>query len=370
MSVTLAVTDATRPSPDHLLLPLLLEELTEGGVSPDAVTVLIALGMHRLPEREEVVRKLGPLADRLRVEPSEGADRASFESLEPVRLPGLPPVPITVHRRAARCDLLVATGWVEPHQYAGFSGGGKTVAVGCAEERTIGTLHGIDFLDHPGTRLGRLEGNPFQEVIREGADRARLAFVLNTAAPGESFRAAAGPPREVLDHLVGQGGWEWPVGGEPFDAVFAELAPSKGTNLYQASRALTYLVLADRPVVRPGGWIVVGARCEEGFGRGPGERAFREALRAGDSPAAVRDRLRREGVSAGAQRAYVVAGALERNPCLLVGVADPAALSGSHMPIVPDAAAAVRFLRERVGETARVLLVADALNRLPVPLDP
>jgi nickel-dependent lactate racemase len=331
------------------------------------VTVLVALGMHRPPLPEELAQKLGPLGRRLRAEVSLGAEPAAFATMGPVRIEGLPPVPVTVHRRAAACDLLVATGWVEPHQYAGFSGGGKTVAVGCASEATISVLHGLAFVDHPGTRLARLAGNPFQAVIGEAAARARLAFVLNLAETGGGLRAAAGPPVEVLTHLATGGGWDCPVGSAPFDVVFAGLDPTKARNLYQASRALTYLALADRPVLRPGGWIVVVARCEEGFGRGPGEAAFRDGLRSGDTPAAVRARLRETGLSAGGQRAYLVARALESYGGLLVGAEQPQALAGSLFQVVPDLGTALAFLERELGGSARALIVPDALNQLPVP---
>jgi len=369
MKVTLAIPDATRPSPDSRLLPLLLEELEAGGVAPDAVSLLVALGMHRPLSPEETTRKLGDLAGRLRVESSSGADRASFVRSDPIHLEGLPPVPVALHRTALECDLLIASGWVEPHQYAGFSGGGKTVAVGCAGEETIEVLHGLAFLDHPGTRLARLEGNPFQEVIRQAARRSGLAFVLNTSAPGGAFRAAAGPAEDVLARLTTGGDHDWrvEVGAEPYDVVFAGLDPTKARNLYQASRAFTYLALADRPVLRRGGWIVVVARCEEGFGMGPGEAAFRDGLRSGNTPDAVRAGLRRTGIAAGGQRAYLVAGALARHPALVLGVDDPDALAGSLFTVAREGRAALPLLEADLGPRARALVVPDALNQLPVP---
>jgi nickel-dependent lactate racemase len=372
MKVTVVIPDATRPSPDATLLPLLLEELAAGGVAPGDVTVLLALGMHRVPTPDELTTKLGTLRDRLRVESSQGADRSAFVESAAIQLEGLPPVPITLHRRAVECDLLVSTGWVEPHQYAGFSGGGKTVAVGCGGEATLEVLHGLSFLDHPGTGLARLAGNPFQEVIRQAAARSRLAFVLNTAAPGGNFRAAAGPPQDVLLHLAADGGGEWQVdvGPEPFDVVFTGLDPTKARNLYQASRALTYLAFAPRPVVRRGGWIVMVAACEEGFGTGPGEAAFREALRGGTTPDAVLSLLRGTGVAAGGQRAYMVARALAERRGLVAGVDEPARLEGSLFTVVPDARSTLEFLERTLGDRARVLVVPDALNMLPVLTTP
>ena len=88
-------------------------------------------------------------------------------------------VPVLVHKTAVEADLLIATGLVEPHQYAGYSGGRKTLAVGAAGEALIAYSHGPAFVDHPGTRLGRIDGNPFHEAVAEAARRAGLRFILN-----------------------------------------------------------------------------------------------------------------------------------------------------------------------------------------------
>ena len=103
-------------------------------------------------------------------------------------------MPVQVHRAAVEADLLIATGIVEPHQYAGYSGGRKTVAVGAAGEALIAYTHGPAFVDHPGTRLGRIDGNPFHEAITEAARRAGLRFILNVVLDDDKriLRVAAG----------------------------------------------------------------------------------------------------------------------------------------------------------------------------------
>jgi nickel-dependent lactate racemase len=95
-------------------------------------------------------------------------------------------IPFTVSRRAYESDLLVATGIVEPHQYAGYSGGGKTLAIGAGGEPLIAYTHGPKMVDHPGTRLGRIKGNPFQDAVKEVARRAGLRFILNVVQDDES----------------------------------------------------------------------------------------------------------------------------------------------------------------------------------------
>src|SRR5258707_15292062 len=98
---------------------------------------------------------------------------ADRESIPPYGVPGF------TQKLIKDADLVIATGIVEPHQYAGYSGGRKTVAIGCCGEPVITAPHGMRFLDDPGVRLGRIDGNPFHETVREIAKRARLRFCIN-----------------------------------------------------------------------------------------------------------------------------------------------------------------------------------------------
>jgi nickel-dependent lactate racemase len=373
-TVTIAITDATRPCPDHILVPLLLEELRAGGVRHEDITVLIALGMHRHSTAEERAQKLGAWVDSLRVEDAHGASREEYldlgalapEDTAPTPLPA--PVPVRLHRRAISCDLLISTGIVEPHQYAGFSGGRKTVAIGCAADETIRALHSIPFLEHAGTRLGRLDGNPLHAALDAIARRARLRFALNVALDGEGrvVGAAAGAPTAVLQDLTARlAPFMWaPVGREPFDAVIVGVGAPKDANLYQASRALTYMAFAPKPVLRDGGWVVLVARCEEGAGRGPGEEEFLARMRDGASPGEVVRRLRETGFGAGGQRAFMVARALERYRCLLVAPENLSIAASCHMKSAGTAVAAVEHLRGVLGTRARVLVIAHGLATL------
>ncbi len=373
-TVTIAITDATRPCPDHILVPLLLDELRAAGVRDEDITVLIALGMHRHSTAIERAQKLGAWVEPLRVEDAQGAAHDEYRDLgaltpeDTAPVPLAAPVPVRLHRRAVECDLLISTGVVEPHQYAGFSGGRKTVAIGCAAAETIRALHGIPFLEHEGSRLGRLDGNPLHAALEAIARRARLRFVLNVALDGRGHvvGAAAGTPATVLRDLTTQlAPFMWAaVGHAPFDAVIVGVGAPKDANLYQASRALTYIAFAPGPVLRDGGWVVLVARCEEGAGRGPGEEEFLARMGSGASPGEVVRRLRETGFGAGGQRAFMVALALERYRCLLVSPEIPAVAAACHMESAPTADAAVGQLRETLGERARVLVVPRGLATL------
>jgi nickel-dependent lactate racemase len=152
--VCIVFTDITRASPDHLLVPALLAELEIAGVRDVDITLLCGIGMHRPSTYEEKIAKLGAgVVARYRVIDNEPQNPAALVNL------GITPggVPVQVHCAAVEADLLIATGIVEPHQYAGYSGGRKTLAVGAAGEALIAYPHGLAFVDHPGTRLGQMK---------------------------------------------------------------------------------------------------------------------------------------------------------------------------------------------------------------------
>src|SRR5262245_50178587 len=161
--VCIAVTDATRACPDHLLVPPMLEELAAAGVPDEAITILVAVGTHRASTEAEKREKLGDaVVDRFRVIDHDAADGANLVKIAD----GPEGVPFLLNRLVAEADLLIATGRVEPHQYAGYSGGGKTVAIGCADDAIIADTHGPAMLDRPGVRLAQLRDNPFQTAVR------------------------------------------------------------------------------------------------------------------------------------------------------------------------------------------------------------
>jgi nickel-dependent lactate racemase len=182
-SVCVVFTDITRASPDRVLVRPLLLELEAAGVRDEDITLLCGIGLHRPSTAEEKVAKLGEeVVARYRVIDSEPLNSEALVDLGTTESG----IPLSVNKVAYGADLLIATGIVEPHQYAGYSGGRKTLAVGAAGEAMIAYTHGPQMLDHPGTRLGRIEGNPFHEAVTEAARRAGLRFIVNvgTDVPG------------------------------------------------------------------------------------------------------------------------------------------------------------------------------------------
>jgi nickel-dependent lactate racemase len=364
--VCIAVTDATRACPDRLLVPPICTMLEMAGVAKEDITILVAVGLHRPSTPAEKEEKLGTdIVQRYRIIDHDAQDPAWLTDL------GVGPggCPLAVNRRAFQADLLVATGVVEPHQYAGYSGGGKTLAIGCAGEATIGFTHGPRMLEEPGTRLGRVEGNPFQAIVREAARRAGLRFVINVVLDdaGRIVAVAAGDPEAVHARLVERAAplYTVPIPHQ-YDAAIAGVGWPKDVNLYQASRAASYLHFAPTPVVREGGVLIVPAPLPEGAGEGAGEERFYRALSEAPSPrAAIEDALA-HGYPPGGQRAFVLAKVLEHCTVCIVGARDPDLVRRAHMVPAATMDEALALVAARCGADAEVLIVPHALLTLPV----
>jgi nickel-dependent lactate racemase len=267
--------------------------------------------------------------------------------------------------------LVVALGVVEPHQYAGYSGGAKTVVIGCGGPRTIGATHGPTYLDQPGTRLGRIEGNPFQRFVRQAGAMTGLRWAVNVGLDAE-YRIgdeASGPPAEVHDRLVARARqiYETPVAA-PYDVVIAGVGAPKDVNLYQASRGVTYIGLGGRPVIRSGGVMILPAPIPEGAGEGQGERNFLDVLRRSDDLDAMMREMRAHGCKPGEQRAFMVAQLLAHYRVIVVGASDEAVVRAAHFTPARTMDEALALAQDWCGSSMpRGLLVEHALQTIPVP---
>lgn len=370
-TVVIAVTDATRACPDHILLPPMLAELEAAGVGEDQVTIVVAIGTHRPSTEAEKRAKLGDaICNRYRVVDHDPYDPDQLVTVYEHESG----VPFRVNRRAVEADILLATGIVEPHQYAGYSGGGKTIAIGCANEAVIEYTHGPAFLDHPGTRLAKISGNPFQEAVREVARRAGLTFVANVVknTDGGIVDVRYGAAEAVHDTLAALAGTYMTAPlPHQMDVAIAGVPAPKDANLYQSSRAASYLQFAPVPVVRPGGTIIVPSACPEGIGEGTGEQRFGAAMRHPGGVEAIIDDARRNGIQAGAQRAYVMAQVLQSVDVIIAGGINPDAISDLGFGTSPTIEAALDLVLDASpGYDELSLLVAPyALQVLPLVTD-
>jgi nickel-dependent lactate racemase len=348
-TVAVVVTDVTRATPDDILLDAFFARLP-GEVTADRVSVVLGLGLHRPMTDAEIQAGFGDHAPLV-----ENHDPESARQVGEVD-----DVPVMLNATVDDADVVLATGMVEPHQYAGFSGGAKTVVIGAGGEPVIRYTHGPDMLSRDAVRLGRVDGNPFRDAVDRAGDVAGPDFCINvTKGPAGVLGVAAGQPRDVVRDLsvTAREALSVEVAGT-YDVVLAGVGAPKDANLYQTTRALTYLVLGDHNPVREGGRVVIPARLSEGAGEGKGERRFHERLRSAESPADLYTEMR-AGYEPGAQRAFVVARALrEVEACVT---------NSTHPEVVEECLMEARdSVAEAVAPGSDVLVVPDALNTLVV----
>ncbi|MGQ9525201.1 MAG: nickel-dependent lactate racemase [Armatimonadota bacterium] len=365
-SVAIVVTDNTRDCPDYLLVPALLEELAAAGVPNSRITIVAGIGMHRPMTEQELADKLGrDVCAKVRVVNPSPDDPTALAHLGTTSSG----IPITVDRHVAEADLVVATGIVEPHQYAGYSGGHKTVAIGAGGEPTIRETHSPDMVDHPGTRLAKLDGNPFQEAITEAGRHAGLRFILNAVLDdsGRPVAVCAGDPHTAHRMLAETASRLYTVRvPHQYDVVVAGVGHPKDANLYQASRAASYMYYAPTPVVREGGAIIVAAPCPEGVGFGSGEAAFYRIMRSARGPQAIIQEAKVHGYPPGGQRAFVMARVLEWCTVYVAGASCPEAVAHCKMVPARTVEDALYDCAARMGANLRVLVVPHALQTLPI----
>jgi lactate racemase len=373
-SVAVTIPDSSRPCPSEPVLVALLDELAAAGVPDDAVTVVIGCGLHATTGPEERERLAGPsVTRRVRVVDAQGIETGTADLGETSL-----GAPAHIARVVAGADLAVTVGVVEPHLYAGFSGGVKGVAIGCAGRETIAWTHRPAFISEPGVSVAGLPGNPFQATLREIAARTPLRWGVNLVMAGDggsdgladggvSGAAAvrAGDPAAVQEALAAWAAPAW-LRAAParYDVVVAGVHAPKSDGLYQASRAATYLGLAARPAVAEGGLIVLAADMPLGAGDGPGERNFLDVLAAASSAEDLLARGMHEPLGPGGQRSFVVARVLSRFRLAVAGAADPAFLEPlGHLGVAAfdSVGAALAAEEARLGRRARVLAVADAM---------
>ncbi len=186
--VVLIASDHTRPVPSKIIVPRMLAEIRKG--NPDAdIAILIATGCHRESSHAELEDKFGPelMKEKIIIH--------DCDSSEMVNIGKLPSGgDMIINRMAAEADLLVSEGFIEPHFFAGFSGGRKSVLPGIASRKTVVYNHNAEFIAHPKARTGVLEGNPIHIDMLHAARSANLAFICNVVinAEKEVIYAVAG----------------------------------------------------------------------------------------------------------------------------------------------------------------------------------
>ena len=262
-SAAISVCDITRPAPNRQVLPPILERLRRAGIAKDAVTILIATGLHRPATGAEIQEILGPdIATNYRVVNHNARELSEHRALGKTQSG----TPVYIDERFIAADLHITLGFIEPHLMLGFSGGRKLIAPGLAAQETIKVLHSPKFMRDPRAVEGSVADNPLHRELLEIARLARHDFLADVALTrtrqiagvfaGDPEKAhAAGMQfvsRVMLEQL-----------SEPVDAVITSCAGYPlDLTFYQAIKGIT----AAQHILKPGGKILLIAECQEGAG--------------------------------------------------------------------------------------------------------
>jgi nickel-dependent lactate racemase len=346
--VAVVFPDLTRPMPNRTVLPPLLDELARLGVDDDRIELLCATGTHRAATTEEMVELVGPEVVR-----RYAIHQHNAESADHVEVGTVDGAPVRLDRRYIDADVRILTGFVEPHFFAGFSGGPKGACPGLAALETILEAHSpARIADERATWL-TMEGNPVHDFVRAAVALAPPTVSLDVAINGRGELTAvfAGPLPEghhaacafVADTAVQGVDDRFDVvlstnGGYPLDR-----------NLYQAVKGMA----AAERIVRPGGTIVMAAACADGT---PAGSAFAEVLAESSGPDAI-DRAVGPGRT-DAWQAQVLGRVLRRAKVWLRsdGLSDDE-IRGAYLRPVGDVSDAVSEALESAGRGARLCVL-------------
>ncbi len=259
--IVIISSDHTRPVPSHITMPLLLEEIRKNNKDV-RITILIATGMHRPTTHEELVNKYGEKI----VNEEEIVIHNAYKD-EDMTFKGILPSggELWLNKLVDEADLLISEGFIEPHFFAGFSGGRKSVLPGIASKKTVLWNHNAKFIASKNSRAGNLNDNPIHKDMLFAAKAAHLSFILNVVINGkkEIIKAFAGDLEEAHAHgcaLVKEIAQVKPIysdivlttnGGYPLDQ-----------NIYQTVKGMT----AGEACVNEGGVIIICSSCADGTG--------------------------------------------------------------------------------------------------------
>jgi len=267
-NIVIIASDHTRPVPSKVIIPEMLEQLRSGAPDSD-ITILIATGCHRGTTKDELISKFGEdivLKERIVVHDCDDRDML-------VNIGTLPSGGVCeINRLAIEADLLVAEGFIEPHFFAGFSGGRKSVLPGIAGRSTVLANHCSEFIAHQCARTGILEGNPIHEDMLWAAMKAELAYIVNVVLNEDKkvIFATAGAPADA--HMAGVTFLreKCAVSARPSDIVISTNGGYPlDQNVYQAVKGMT----AAERAVKEGGVIIMIAKSDDGIG---GEHFYRQ----------------------------------------------------------------------------------------------
>ena len=355
--IVIISSDHTRPVPSHITMPVLLEEIRK--YNKDVrISILIATGMHRPTTYEELVNKYGQkIVDEEEIVIHDAYDdsQMAFKGVLPSG------GELWVNKLAVEADLLISEGFIEPHFFAGFSGGRKSVLPGIASKKTVLWNHNAKFIANKNSRAGNLQDNPVHRDMLFAAKQVNLAFILNVVINGEKkvIKAFAGNLEEAHAHgckLVKEIAEVKPVysdivittnGGYPLDQ-----------NIYQTVKGMT----AGEACVNPGGVIIILSSCADGTG---GEFFYKLLAEKSSAKEAYESLNNVEPCDTEFDQweAQILARILcKANVIIVSDKCDPEIIKGMHIKHAYSLDEALETAKQIVGEDKKITIIPDGIS--------
>jgi len=347
-TAVVVVNDLTRPTPHRLMLPPLLEQIELAGIRRDNIVLIIATGIHRHHTEADNYRVFGAeICQRYKIVNHNCDDNLQFIGTLSNGMD------LIINKTAAQADLLVTTGVVGLHYFAGYSGGRKSILPGIAARKVIEANHKM--MSDKRARLGNYQDNPVNDLMLEASRMAQVDFILNVVTHSQNdiaFCAAGDVIEAWLEAVKYCESINTVQIKQQADIVIAGCGGyPKDINMYQSQKALDSAVLA----VKPGGTIILVAECREGLG----EETFQEWVESSTCPQDIIDRFNRK-FELGGHKAYAICRILDQADILLISELPPADVRNLFMTPVASLSAALEIARFKHGMDASIIIMPEA----------
>ncbi|WP_455541838.1 nickel-dependent lactate racemase [Intestinibacter sp.] len=356
-NIVIITSDHTRPVPSRVTMPIILRRIRS--VNKDAkIKILIATGFHRPSTKEELIFKMGEEI----VENEEIIMHISTDDSQMVKAGVLPSGgDFYLNKVAFEADLLIAEGFIEPHFFAGFSGGRKSILPGIASAKTIMYNHCSEFIDSQNARTGILTENPIHRDMVYAAKKANLAFIVNVVIDQDKkvIASFAGDVEEA--HKVG---CDFVTDLSKIDATSVDIAVSTNggypldQNIYQSVKGMT----AAEATCKEGGVIIMIAACNDGHGG----QSFYDNIAGASSPSEILERVRNvaKGDTVPDQWEFqILARILEKYTVIMVtDQCEPQMIKNMHMKHAYNFDEALKMAYEIKGNDAKVVVIPDGVS--------
>ncbi len=361
-TIAIVIADITRPSPSERLVPWIMAELSH--VPRENFVIINGTGSHRANTREELIQMLGAeVVETVRIVNHNAFDDATLTHLGATSYGG----DVWLNNDYLQADVRIVTGFIEPHFFAGFSGGPKGIVPGIAGIKTIMHLHNAQMIGDPRSTWTQLEGNPVQGEIREAVAMAPPHFMVNVAIntrreitalwAGHYITAHEQGCRFVVEHAT-----------RPVENLFDVVITTNSgypldQNLYQAVKGMS----AAARIVRPGGSIIAAAECSDGL---PDHGNFKDLLRMRATPRELLEMIEAPGFELYDQwEAQTQALVQRKAEVFLYSSLDPATVRDAMLTPTDDIAATLALLMEQYGPGARIAVLPEGPQTVPFVAD-